>query len=73
MSPNDLISFTDAAREIGCSRSTLYRAADDGRLTNVEVGGRRMLIKDEAWEDFEPRLKGGRVRKLQREDANTGK
>jgi len=73
MSPNDLISFTDAAREIGCSRSTLYRAADDGRLKDVEVGGRRMLIKDEAWEDFEPRLKGGRVRKLQREDANTGK
>jgi hypothetical protein len=31
-----------------------------------------MLIKDEAWEDFEPRLKGGRIRKLQREGANTG-
>jgi excisionase family DNA binding protein len=72
MQPDDLISFSEAAREVGCSRSTLYRAADDGRLTDVEVGERRMLIKDEAWEDFEPRLKGGRVRKLQCEDANTG-
>jgi len=68
MDPNDLISFSDAAREIGCSRTTLYRAADDGRLNDVEVGGRRMLLKDEAWEDFEPRLKGGRVRKLEQED-----
>lgn len=72
MQPDDLISFSEAAREVGCSRSTLYRAADDGRLTDVEVGKRRMLIKDEAWEDFEPRLKGGRIRKLQREGANTG-
>ena len=68
MDPDDLISFSDAAREIGCSRTTLYRAANDGRLNDVEVGGRRMLLKDEAWEDFEPRLKGGRVRKLGQED-----
>ena len=68
MDPNDLISFSDAAREIGCSRTTLYRAADDGRLNDVEVGGRRMLLKDEAWADFEPRLKGGRVRKLEQDD-----
>ena len=68
MHPDDLISFSDAAREIGCSRTTLYRAADDGRLNDMEVGGRRMLLKDEAWEDFEPRLKGGRVRKLKQED-----
>jgi len=68
MDPDDLISFSDAAREIGCSRTTLYRAADDGRLNDVEVGGRRMLLKDEAWEDFEPRLKGGRVRKLEQDD-----
>ncbi|PSQ96949.1 MAG: excisionase [Bacteroidetes bacterium SW_9_63_38] len=70
MDPNDLISFSDAAREIGCSRTTLYRAADDGRLNDVEVGGRRMLLKDEAWEEFEPRLKGARVRKLSDEDES---
>ena len=68
MDPDDLISFSDAAREIGCSRTTLYRAADDGRLNDVEVDGRRMLLKDEAWADFEPRLKGGRVRKLEQDN-----
>jgi excisionase family DNA binding protein len=67
MDPDDLISFSDAAREIGCSRTTLYRAVGDGRLNDIEVGGRRMLLKDEAWADFEPRLKGGRVRKLEQD------
>lgn len=70
MSPNDLISFTHAARKIGCSRSTLYRAADDGRLRDVEIGGRRMLIKDEAWEDFEPQFRGGRVNKVDNENGS---
>jgi len=68
MQPDDLISFTDASRKIGCSRATLYRAAEDGRLNDVKVSGRQMLIKDEAWEDFEPQLRGGRVRKIEQDD-----
>ena len=71
MTFDDVITFSDAAREIGCSRTTLYRAVDDGRLTSVEVGGRKMILKDEAWTDFEPELKGNRVRMLQQEDDNT--
>jgi excisionase family DNA binding protein len=71
MDPDDLISFSDAAREIGCSRTTLYRAVDDGRLNDLEVGGRRMLVKDEAWEAFEPRLEGGRVRKLKQDEGTS--
>jgi excisionase family DNA binding protein len=71
MDPDDLISFSDAAREIGCSRTTLYRAADDGRLNAIEVGGRRMLIKDEAWDKFEPNLVGARMEKLEEEDEDT--
>jgi excisionase family DNA binding protein len=71
MDPDDLISFSDAAREIGCSRTTLYRAADDGRLNAIEVGGRRMLIKDEAWDEFEPNLVGARMEKLEEEDDDT--
>lgn len=69
MTFDDIITFSDAAREIGCSRTTLYRAVDDGRLHDVEVGGRRMILKDEAWEEFEPVLTGGRVQMLEREDA----
>lgn len=64
MDPDDLISFSDAAEEIGCSRTTLYRAADDGRLNDIEIGGRRMLLKDEKWDDFEPIIVGARARKL---------
>jgi excisionase family DNA binding protein len=71
MQPDDLISFSDAAREIGCSRTTLYRAVDDGRLNDLEVGGRRLLVKDEAWETFEPTLTGGRVRKVEEGDEDT--
>lgn len=72
MDPDDLISFSDAARKIGCSRTTLYRAADDGRLNDVEVGGRRMLLKDEAWENFEPILTGARAQKLEEDDDAGG-
>jgi len=68
MDPDDVITFSDAARQIGCSRTTLYRAVEDGRLNDIEVGGRRMLFKDAAWESFEPKWKGGRVRKLQSND-----
>ena len=68
MQPDDLLSISDAAREIGCSRTTLYRAIDDGRLTGVEVGGRKMIVKDEAWEDFEPNFVGARAQKIEQDD-----
>jgi len=70
MHPDDLISFSDAAREIDCSRATLYRAVDDGRLNDVEVGGRRLLVKDEEWEAFEPNLVGRRAQKLSDEEES---
>lgn len=68
MDPDKVISFSDAAREIGCSRSTVYRAADDGRLNDVEIAGRRLILMDEAWEDFEPKVIGGRARKMENQD-----
>lgn len=68
MKPDDLLSISDAAREIGCSRTTLYRAIGDGRLTGVEVGGRKMIVRDEAWEDFEPNPVGARAQKIEQED-----
>ena len=70
MTFDDVITFSDAAREIGCSRTTLYRAVDDGRLTAVEVGGRKMILKDDAWTAFEPKLTGGRVEMLKKKDDN---
>jgi len=59
----DVISFSQAAEQKSCSRATLYRAVDDGRLNDVVVGERRMLIQDEQWQDFEPKFIGLRARK----------
>ena len=70
MKIDEVISFSEAAEQIGCSRTTLYRAVDDGRLRDIEVGGRRMLVKNEAWEAFEPKLRGGRLRKLESENES---
>jgi len=58
---DDVISFTDAAEEKNCGRTTLWRAANDGRLNTIEVAGRRVLVKDEKFEAFEPEWKGQRV------------
>lgn len=69
MKIDDVLSFSNAAREKGCSRATLYRAVGDGRLNAVAVGGRRILVKEDAWAAFEPKLKGGRVCKLEREEG----
>ena len=61
----DLISFSEAAEAKECSRTTLYKAANDGRLNDTEVGGRRMLIIDEAYEKFEPEWTGARAAQAQ--------
>jgi excisionase family DNA binding protein len=68
MQPDDLISITNAARELECGRATLYRALKDGRLTGVEVEGRQMILKDEAWEDYEPNFVGRRAQKFDQDD-----
>lgn len=67
---SEVISFSDAARQKGCSRTTLYRAVDDGRLNDVHVGDRRMLVKDEKWEAFEPKFIGRRAEKF-KDDTST--
>lgn len=58
---SDLISFSEAAEDKQCSRTTLYKAADDGRLNDLEVGRRRMLVRDEKYEQFEPEWTGARA------------
>ena len=59
--PEDLVSFTDAAREKDCGRNTLYRAAHRNELTTVEVGGRTMIVRDEAYTTWEPEWTGARA------------
>lgn len=57
----DLIAFKDAVEDKDCGRTTLYRAANDGRLNTVELGGRRLIVKDEKYEQFEPEWTGVRA------------
>jgi len=68
MHPDDLISISNAARTLECGRATLYRAIEDGRLTGAEVDGRQMILKDEAWEDFEPNFVGRRAQKFDEQE-----
>ncbi|MCS3615879.1 hypothetical protein [Salinibacter ruber] len=64
-----VISFTDAAEVKQCGRNTLYRAVEDGRLNDIEVGSRRMLVEDEKWDAFEPESVGLRAQKPNNEDS----
>ena len=67
MQPN-VTTFTAAAEEKNCGRATLYRAADDGRLNTAEVGGTRMILLDDAFEEFEPMNRGARAARQKEDD-----
>jgi len=64
----NVVSFTQAAKEKDCGRTTLYRARDRDELTVVQVGNRGMILRDDAFEEWEPRGPGGRLRS----ELNTG-
>ena len=42
-----LINFTKAAKLLGCSRPTVYKHIDKGRLHPVEIDGDRFLLINE--------------------------
>ena len=69
--PSDLISISTAAETKNCSRTTIYRAIDDGRLTSVEAGGRQMVVRNAEFEDFTPQWKGQRVRRHRDDDSDS--
>lgn len=68
-STSDVITFSDAAEQKECSRTTLYRACDDGRLTDVKVGDRRMIVMNEQWVSFEPKTVGARAQERAENEA----
>lgn len=68
--PENLITISDAAEKVGCSRTTVYRALEDGRLHGVEVGGRQMVVRDEAFSAFEPKYTGFRREKYEEDDSS---
>ena len=52
--PN-IVSVKGAAREKGVSRQAVYRALDEGRLTEVRMEGIRLIQKDSKYQDYAPR------------------
>jgi predicted site-specific integrase-resolvase len=68
MEEPNVITFTDAARQKKVARSTLYRAADRGEINVVSIGSSQAILKDEAWEKWEPTETGGRAVKTGWED-----
>ncbi len=60
MEEPNVITFTDAAKQKGVVRSTLYRAADRGEINVVSIGSNRAILKDEAWKQWKPKETGAR-------------
>ena len=61
----NVVSFTQAAKEKDCGRTTLYRARDRGELNVVQVGSRGMILRDDAFENWQPKGPGGWPRQQQ--------
>jgi len=50
MSNADLISVSDAADRRGVSHQAVYKALNNGTLTEERAGSHRLIVKDEAFE-----------------------
>lgn len=53
MNPNEWISQAEAARLRGVSRQAINRLVERGKLTALEIGGTRLVRRDEVLQ-FEP-------------------
>ncbi len=42
---NRLISVKEAAQRLGIATITAYRMAEDGRLSSIRLGGRRLIAE----------------------------
>lgn len=56
-----IIAIQDAAHEKGCHRTTIHRAIERGDIDATEFGGRRVVVKNDAWEHWQPTETGGRI------------
>jgi hypothetical protein len=54
-----LVSVAQAAKEKGCGKTTVYRARDRGNLNVVNTSKQSMILRDDAFEEWEPKGPGG--------------
>lgn len=52
MTDPTFITASDAAKEKGCSNQNVYQALDRGVLTERRVGNTRLIVKDDAYEEW---------------------
>ncbi len=45
--PTAMVSIAEAARLLGCSRTTVYAALDGGSLASRHIGRRRLIARAE--------------------------
>jgi len=53
----DVLSVPVAAAEKRCSRQTIYNALDRGALNELRTGKTRLVLRDEAYDEFEVKRK----------------
>ena len=64
--PN-VITVSEAARVKGCTTQGIYLALNRDELSEVRMGGTRLVIKDERFRDYQVREFGGRLHKKYQE------
>lgn len=57
MSEFNIILAREAAEDKECAVNTIYNALRDGRLTQLRRGRLRLVVVDETYEAFEPKIK----------------
>lgn|GEM_PF-5388214 len=61
MKQPNVITATEAAREKGCNRRTIYEAANRGELGDARIGRSRLIFKDGRYDEWQPQERGRRV------------
>jgi excisionase family DNA binding protein len=67
----NLITVSEAAKELGISREAIYKAIREGRLTAINILG-KIGIEREALKEYHPeevRIKAGKKRAAQKRRA----
>ena len=63
MAEANVIAVAEATKEKGCTAQAIYNALDRGDLTELRMGGIRLILKDEAYAAYQVKQTGGRTHK----------
>ncbi len=72
MTTPNVITVAKAAKEKDCTAQAVYNALDRGDLTEVRMGGIRLILKDATYEAYQVKATGGRTHKRYQEKHEKG-